>query len=49
VREAELNAAIVEAGQDYARLTELSSQLDDVAAERDALEHEWLEAAEVLE
>jgi len=49
VREAELNAAIVEAGQDYERLTELSGQLDEVAGEREALEHEWLEAAEVIE
>jgi ATP-binding cassette subfamily F protein uup len=49
VREAELNAAIVEAGQDYERLTALSAELDQVAAERDALEHEWLEVAEQLE
>ncbi len=49
VREAELNAAIVEAGQDYEKLTELSAHLDILAAERDALEHEWLEAAEALE
>jgi ATP-binding cassette subfamily F protein uup len=48
-REAELNAAIIEAGQDYEKLTELSAQLDVLAAEREALEHEWLEAAEVLE
>ncbi|HEX5086776.1 MAG TPA: ABC-F family ATP-binding cassette domain-containing protein [Nocardioides sp.] len=48
-REVELNAAIVAAGQDYERLAELSAELDAVAAERDALEHEWLEAAEVLE
>jgi ABC transport system ATP-binding/permease protein len=49
VREAELNDAIVAAGQDYERLTELSAQLSEVTAERDALELEWLEAAEVLE
>jgi ATP-binding cassette subfamily F protein uup len=49
VREAELHAAIVEAGQDYERLTELSAQLDEAGAERDALEHEWLEVAEALE
>jgi ATP-binding cassette subfamily F protein uup len=48
-REAELHAAIVEAGQDYEELTRLSADLDQVAAERDALEGEWLEAAEVLE
>jgi ABC transport system ATP-binding/permease protein len=49
VREAELHAAIVEAGQDYERLTALSAELDEVAAERDTLELEWLEVAEALE
>jgi len=49
VREEELNAAIVAAGQDYERLTALSAELQEVAAERDALELEWLEAAELLE
>jgi ATP-binding cassette subfamily F protein uup len=48
-REAELNAAIIEAGQDYEKLTELSAELDVLSAEREVLEHEWLEAAEVLE
>jgi len=48
-REEELNAAIVAAGQDYERLTALSAELQEVAAERDALELEWLEAAELLE
>ena len=46
VREAKLNAAIVDAGQDYERLAVLSAELQEVAAERDALELEWLEAAE---
>ena len=36
VREAKLNAAIVDAGQDYERLAELSAELQEVAAERDA-------------
>ena len=49
VREAELNAAIVDAGQDYERLAQLSAELQEVAAERDQLELEWLEAAEALE
>jgi ABC transport system ATP-binding/permease protein len=49
VREAELNAAIAAAGQDYERLTELSAELHEVAAERDTLELEWLEVAEQLE
>ncbi|QIG41493.1 ABC-F family ATP-binding cassette domain-containing protein [Nocardioides anomalus] len=48
-REAELNAAVVAAGQDYERLTVLGAQLQEVAAERDTLELEWLDAAEVLE
>jgi ABC transport system ATP-binding/permease protein len=48
-REAELNAAIAAAGQDYETLAELSARLQEVAAERDALELEWLEAAELLD
>jgi ATP-binding cassette subfamily F protein uup len=48
-QERELNAAIAEHAHDYTRLAELSAQLDTLAAERDALELEWLEAAEVLE
>ena len=49
VREAKLNAAIIDAGQDYQRLAELSAELQEVTAERDELELEWLEAAEALE
>lgn len=49
VREAELNAQIAEHAQDYAKLAELSAALDEVAAEREELELEWLEAAEALE
>jgi ATP-binding cassette subfamily F protein uup len=49
VREVELNAAIVDAGQDYERLAELSAELQQVAAERGQLELEWLEAAEGLD
>jgi ATP-binding cassette subfamily F protein uup len=48
-REAALNAEIAEHAQDYVRLAELSGQLDELAAERDQLELEWLEAAEVLD
>ena len=48
-REQELNAAIVAAGQDYELLTELSAQLLEVTSERDTLELEWLEVAELLE
>jgi ATP-binding cassette subfamily F protein uup len=49
VQEEKLNAAIAEHAQDYTRLAELSAQLTTLAAERDVLELEWLEAAEVLE
>lgn len=45
-REAELNAAIVENAHDYERLAKLGADLDDLTAERDALELEWLAAAE---
>jgi ATP-binding cassette subfamily F protein uup len=48
-REAELNAEIAAHAQDYARLAELGVLLDELAAEKDAVELEWLEAAEVLE
>ncbi|WP_036570290.1 ABC-F family ATP-binding cassette domain-containing protein [Nocardioides sp. URHA0032] len=48
-REAALNAEIAEHAQDYVRLAELSAQLDELAAEKEELELEWLEAAEVLE
>ena len=48
-REAELNAAIIEAGQDYERLAQVSAELQQVAAERDELELEWLEVAELLQ
>ncbi len=47
-REASLNAQIEAAGNDYTVLAGLSSELGDVAAERDMLELEWLEAAELL-
>lgn len=48
-REATLNAEIAEHAQDYVRLAELSAQLDELAAEKDGLELEWLEAAEILD
>ena len=48
-REAALNAEIAEHAQDYVRLAELSAQLDELAAEKEELELEWLEAAEVLD
>ena len=48
-RESELNAAILAAGTDYEQLALLSAEFETVHAERDALESEWLEAAEQLE
>ncbi|MDN4159927.1 ABC-F family ATP-binding cassette domain-containing protein [Nocardioides abyssi] len=48
-REAELNAAVLEQAQDYAALARLSAELQELAAEKEQLELEWLEAAELLE
>ncbi|KQP62672.1 MULTISPECIES: ABC-F family ATP-binding cassette domain-containing protein [unclassified Nocardioides] len=48
-QEAALNAQVVEHAQDYARLADLGAELAVLADERDELELEWLEAAEVLE
>jgi len=48
-REAELNAEALEHAQDYPKLAELSTALQEIAAERDELELEWLEAAELLD
>ncbi|WP_395695926.1 ABC-F family ATP-binding cassette domain-containing protein [Nocardioides sp.] len=48
-QEAALNAEVLEHAQDYERLAELSARLSELAAEKDELELEWLEAAEVLE
>ncbi|NHC24912.1 ABC-F family ATP-binding cassette domain-containing protein [Nocardioides sp. IC4_145] len=48
-REAELNAAVLEHAQDYTELARLSAELQELAAEKEQLEMEWLEAAEVLE
>jgi ATP-binding cassette subfamily F protein uup len=48
-REAELNALIVEHAQDYTRVAELDAELQQLLAQKDAFELEWLEAAEILE
>jgi ABC transport system ATP-binding/permease protein len=48
-REAELNADVIAHASDHERLAALSEQLEVVAEERESLEAEWLEAAEVLE
>jgi ATP-binding cassette subfamily F protein uup len=49
VREAELNAQVLEHAQDYEKLAELGAALQEVTAEKEQLELEWLEAAELLE
>ncbi len=48
-REAELNEEVLAHASDHERLTAISTELSAVAAEREALEAEWLEAAEDLE
>ena len=47
--EAALNERMAAAADDYEQLAELAAQLDVLHAEKDALEMEWLEAAELLE
>jgi ATPase subunit of ABC transporter with duplicated ATPase domains len=47
-REERIHAAMAEAATDHERVAELSAQLREVADEREALELEWLEAAEVV-
>lgn len=48
-QEAALNAEVLEHAHDYERLADLSTQLQALAVEKDELELEWLEAAEVVE
>jgi ATP-binding cassette subfamily F protein uup len=48
-QESALNAEVLEHAQDYERLAELSARLDELAGEKEELEMEWLEAAEILE
>ena len=43
-----LELAMAESINDYTRLAELSAELNQLAAEKDDLELEWLEAAETL-
>ena len=47
-REKSLDEEIAAAAHDHVRLTELSAEYAAVRAERDQLEQEWLEAAELL-
>jgi ABC transport system ATP-binding/permease protein len=48
-REAELNTQALTHAADHERLTTLGTQLAELTVQRDALEAEWLEAAELLE
>jgi ATP-binding cassette subfamily F protein uup len=48
-REEELHAQLAEHASDYEKLAELHTALREVAARKEALEEEWLEAAAVLE
>lgn len=47
--EAGLNDRVLSHAQDYEKLAEISRELETLAAEKDELELEWLEAAELLE
>ena len=47
--EATLNAEVVEHASDYERLADLAVRLDVLHGEKQELEIEWLEAAELLE
>jgi ABC transport system ATP-binding/permease protein len=48
-READLHALLAEHASDYARLATLGAELDEVLAEKESLELEWMEAAELVE
>jgi ABC transport system ATP-binding/permease protein len=48
-REAALNVEVLAHAADHERLADLSRALTEAAAEREALELEWLEAAEVVD
>ena len=48
-REAELNEQVLEHAQDHAKVAAIGAELSALAAEKDELEGEWLEATELLE
>ncbi|HEY3528178.1 MAG TPA: ABC-F family ATP-binding cassette domain-containing protein [Nocardioides sp.] len=48
-REEQLNAEVLAHASDHQRLTDLGAQLAELAAERDSLESEWLQAADLLD
>ncbi len=47
--EERLHAGLAEHAADFEKLATLDLRLRDVVAEREGLEEEWLEAAELLE
>jgi hypothetical protein len=47
-REARLHAAMAEQATDHEAVLALDADLRDVLAERDALEEQWLSAADVV-
>jgi hypothetical protein len=47
-REAKVHAAMAEAAADHAKVLELNRDLRAIIDEREALELEWLEAAEIV-
>ena len=48
-REERIHAAMAEAASDHTRVLALNAELREVVDEREALELEWLEAADILE
>ena len=48
-RERKLRDQMVDSASDHVRLGELQAAIDELAAEREALETAWLEAADLLE
>jgi ATP-binding cassette subfamily F protein uup len=48
-REGKLREQMAGSASDFVRLGELQASVDELAAEREQLEHEWLEAAAVLD
>jgi hypothetical protein len=47
-QEERIHAAMAEAAADHGRALQLDAELRALVAEREALEHEWLEAAELV-
>ena len=47
-REERIHAAMAEAATNHAKVLELNGQLRDIVDEREALELEWLAAAEIV-